>query len=490
MGAGEGSGRGSRFAGTQMHLREIGWGAAPSRAFPFLADRNACIYQKDIKGHFGCVNAIEASRDERLLTSGGDDHRVLVWNVASVQTEEEPSPIAIMRQLHYSNIFSLAFSNKGDKLYSAGNDSSLIIHDLATRNMIHRFKADEAIYNVSTNPIDDTVVMTASEDGKVRLHDLRAMEEIIAIRTQGTMYCAQFNPRQANLISVCSGRDGLSIHDCRNLDKPCFRLGARADGRWNDGAKSVMYGQWSELGDAIFATRSRSSPVYFDLNTGKSIEFKDEGYVNSCTVKSCSFISHDLVMTGSDDWNIYIWKIPEDKNHGDVVEGAYKVLKGHRSIVNHARYSPLNRMLFSSGVEKIIKVWSEWDLSGYYHDPVRRSMLVRRRRPSDMRNDDSVEEDLDMLAFFDLLTTDGDDEGMTDVGDEEVTVSHLDEHESSEDGNPLERLRRAYDEDNMIFVVSSPEMSEAELLSGDSEDESSETEGSQNAQSNLTENGE
>lgn len=41
------------------------------------------------------------------------------------------------------------------------------------------------------------------------------------------------------------------------------------------------------------------------------MEFSENGFVNSCTVKSCSFISPRLVMTGSDDWNIYVWKIPD-----------------------------------------------------------------------------------------------------------------------------------------------------------------------------------
>lgn len=51
----------------------------------------------------------------------------------------------------------------------------------------------------------------------------------------------------------------------------------------------------------------------FQLNGGGSVELNDPNYLNSCTVKSCSFISRDLVMTGSDDWNIYIWKVPEDR---------------------------------------------------------------------------------------------------------------------------------------------------------------------------------
>lgn len=52
----------------------------------------------------------------------------------------------------------------------------------------------------------------------------------------------------------------------------------------------------------------------FQLNGGGSVEFNDPNYLNSCTVKSCSFIGRDLVMTGSDDWNIYVWKVPEDRN--------------------------------------------------------------------------------------------------------------------------------------------------------------------------------
>lgn len=29
---------------------------------------------------------------------------------------------------------------------------------------------------------------------------------------------------------------------------------------------SVMYGQWNETGDGLFAVRSRSSPIYYDVS--------------------------------------------------------------------------------------------------------------------------------------------------------------------------------------------------------------------------------
>lgn len=39
-----------------------------------------------------------------------------------------------------------------------------------------------------------------------------------------------------------------------------------------------------------------------------------------------------------------------------MVNGAFMILKGHRSIVNQVRFNPHNYMICSSGVEKVIKV--------------------------------------------------------------------------------------------------------------------------------------
>ena len=50
---------------------------------------------------------------------------------------------------------------------------------------------------------------------------------------------------------------------------------------------------------------------FFQFHCGGTVEFSDSSFVNSCTVKSCSFISPNLVMTGSDDWNIYVWEVPD-----------------------------------------------------------------------------------------------------------------------------------------------------------------------------------
>lgn len=57
-----------------------------------------------------------------------------------------------------------------------------------------------------------------------------------------------------------------------------------------------------------------------------------------------------------------MWKIPND-DQVKWVDSAHMILKGHRSIVNQVRYNPTSCIIASSGVEKIIKLWSPFPFS-------------------------------------------------------------------------------------------------------------------------------
>lgn len=45
-------------------------------------------------------------------------------------------------------------------------------------------------------------------------------------------------------------------------------------------------------------------------------QFDAEHYYNSCTMKSCCFAGDNdqFVLSGSDDFNLYMWKIPESNS--------------------------------------------------------------------------------------------------------------------------------------------------------------------------------
>ena len=65
-----------------------------------------------------------------LFVSGGDDRRVLIWNVE--QAVHGVCKPAAMRAQHISNIFCLGFDSTNSKVFSAGNDDQVIVHDART----------------------------------------------------------------------------------------------------------------------------------------------------------------------------------------------------------------------------------------------------------------------------------------------------------------------------------------------------------------------
>lgn len=65
-----------------------------------------------------------------VLFTGGDDRRVLLWSVPHA-IHDQCNPI-VMTTTHLSNIFCLGFDSQNSKIFSAGNDDNVIVHDLRT----------------------------------------------------------------------------------------------------------------------------------------------------------------------------------------------------------------------------------------------------------------------------------------------------------------------------------------------------------------------
>lgn len=81
-------------------------------------------------------------------------------------------------------------------------------------------------------------------------------------------------------------------------------------------AESCMSVRWDKRGLHLLALRRRLPPVLYTIDSGYHLaQFDHPSYYNSCTMKSCCFAGEDdqYVLSGSDDFNLYMWKIPENK---------------------------------------------------------------------------------------------------------------------------------------------------------------------------------
>ncbi|KAI9584719.1 hypothetical protein GQX74_006614 [Glossina fuscipes] len=315
------------------------------------------LYKTDLIGHYGCVNAIEFSHGGQFLASGGDDKRVLIWNI-----ERSLAGIGRPRALdteHASNIFCLGFDSQNHKLISGGNDDLVISHDFETGKLDNVFKQDNPVYGLSIDPQNDSIFATASENGKVLLFDQRAdpTDPFVVADLRSSFHAVEFHPAGGNLLITANSKHGAALYDIRKPNQAVMRYRHFKD------PPTCMSVRFNRTGNLILALRRRLPPILYRLHSSDpTCTFYHKNYYNSCTMKSCTFAGEDdeLVLSGSDDFNLYVWRLSDiDLEKTDQwVETAQMVLFGHRSIVNQVRYNRQKCLLASSGVEKIVKIWS------------------------------------------------------------------------------------------------------------------------------------
>ncbi|KAJ0173551.1 hypothetical protein K1T71_010700 [Dendrolimus kikuchii] len=378
------------------------------------------LYRKELVCHFGCVNAIEFSSNGELLVSGGDDRRVMLWKFGqAILDHGKPEP---MKAMHQSNIFCLGITSDNQKLYSGGNDDIVIVHDLESKCPLEVLQHPRAVCSLSIDPYNERVVATAGNDGRLLLFDTRQSvhESLVISRSRKAFHGVMFHPQQIGILVSANARDGVALWDLRSTKHPVMRYTGT-----NGSCQNSMSVRFNSAGTHILALRRRLPPVLYAVQSPEPVaEFYHQDYYNSCTMKSCSFAGErdEFVLSGSDDFNLYMWKIPDGGGGFDmVVEPPHIVLYGHRSIVNQVRYNPHYCLIASSGVEKIIKIWSAMEY------PKMRGTLLEEAQGSDNPREiyshedyvslvhhsgqyishnyaeQSTSEDPRMMAFFDSL---------------------------------------------------------------------------------------
>ncbi|CAG5132541.1 unnamed protein product [Candidula unifasciata] len=416
------------------------------------------LYKRDLRGHFGCVNAIEFSTDGELIASGGDDRRLLLWNIG--QTIFDDKAPQVIDTLHVSNINTCCFDAGNKTVSTGGNDGQVIVHDINMRQSTAVYGLSDAVYCLSADPVNATIIATATDDGKAHLIDFRMSIDtapFVLADLSTAMHSIMFNPAEPRLLATANSKHGIGLWDVR-MPLKCLQ--------YKSNVQNCMSVRFNSRGDQLLALRRRSSPVLFDIAKLHPIyEFDYKTYYNACTLKSCSFagLKDEYVMSGSDDFCVYLWKIPSDISENYIQSQPHMILKGHRSIVNQVRYCSHNQTIISSGVEKLIKMWSPYYIPGctghlthsrrygdddeiernaYSHEEYIHMVLQAGSFLSHDYTNGSMEEEPCMIAFFDSLiqreveqTVQGEDAEVQESDDD------LTGHDAGSDGDQREAER-------------------------------------------------
>lgn len=407
--------------------------------FGHRIEQSQSLFKIDLRGHYGCVNAIEYSSDGEFIASGGDDRRLLLWNIG--QTIFDIKGPSVIDTQHISNINSCCFDAEDKKVATGGNDGQVIIHDFSVQKSTVVCGLNDAIYCLSPDPINATIIATASDDGKAQILDTRIPKfsaPFVLADQDAAMHSIMYNPMDPVLLATANSKCGIGLWDIR---MPLKALNYKST------IQNCMSVRFNSRGDRLLALRRRSSPVLYDIGKMHPIhEFDYKTYYNACTLKSCSFAGlHDeYIMSGSDDFCVYLWKIPLDLSESYTQTEPHMILRGHRSIVNQVRYCPHSQFIISSGVEKLIKLWSPYSIpncsghlvhsrrygdddeverNAYSHEEYIHMVLQAGSFLSHDYTNGSTDEEPCMIAFFDSLIQ------------REIEQSVDDEDETSSDSN-------------------------------------------------------
>ena len=354
---------------------------------PFIVNSGNIKSCKSLISHLGCVNALAFSQSgSGTLISGGDDRRILVWKCPQFEDVDKVRPIALSGE-HDSNIFCLEFNGINEtKIFSGGNDERVLVHDTHAGGRTQDiFLHEAAVYGIDGHPFNGNIFVSACADGRVQMFDLRQSPKenidplLVAVATRPfrPFLGVQFNPCEPRLLVTANQKEGARLWDVRKprrsvLEYGSVELGKYNGSRWHgDASERCMTVRFNKSGTRVAALGRRMPPVVYELSSPKPFaEFDSPGYYNSCTMKSVCFggLNDDYILAGSDDFNLYAWKIPEIVNteteETQLVNRASTVLRGHRSIVNQVRYNSPDGTIATAGVEKCIRLWSPFQVPG------------------------------------------------------------------------------------------------------------------------------
>jgi len=127
---------------------------------------------RELSGHLGCVNCIQWNRNGRLLASGADDKRVIVWDGLAGKM------LTKLKTLHEEKILSLAWLPGENQLIATGaGDNKVAIINIETSVTLTSVNGhsshNDRVGTMTTSPDSPGVVLSGGDDGMVRQWDLR-----------------------------------------------------------------------------------------------------------------------------------------------------------------------------------------------------------------------------------------------------------------------------------------------------------------------------
>lgn len=319
-----------------------------------------------LTGHTGSVSALAYSPDGKWFATGGYDHRVIVWDALNLK------PATVLTE-HSAKVSGLSFSHDGHLLASASAPGRIILWN--TRKW-------ERIFELRTNARDEHIAILFSEDDRTLIlssgsaWDLSARKELTGFHEDWDGNWTALSPDDRCLVSVDA------TGSVKFVDLPGRRLIAQYKAH-KDNGRAVAYSPDGRLvatgaenivlWDA--ATRTKIVPLNYPSIVW-SLAFSPDGKwlvsthgdgsilvwnpaerelvanlsEHSGAVRSVAY-SRDgrYIASGSEDDSVIVWDSERREKKA--------VLTGHQNKVEGVAFAPDGKSLVSTDFEGVTISW-------------------------------------------------------------------------------------------------------------------------------------
>ncbi|MFF0449024.1 helix-turn-helix domain-containing protein [Streptomyces sp. NPDC004609] len=255
-----------------------------------------------LRGHKGLINALDVSRDGRLLVTAGDDRTARLWDIGK---PGKPVRLATLTR-HTDLVHAAVISPDGRLLVTAGEDRTARLWDISDPakpvGLTTLTRHTDRINGLALSA-DGRFLATTGGDYQARLWDLTHRRRPVLRATLG-------HPNQVNRAAFSPDGRLLATTDD---DRRTRLWDLRAPGR----VAGILVGHREASREAVFAPDGRT------------------------------------LATTSDDRTVQLWDVGDPRR-----PALLTTLTGHTGPVLGAAFSPDGRSLATAGMDSTVRLWS------------------------------------------------------------------------------------------------------------------------------------